>query len=207
MLIKKPEDVKAAEITSKEIYLNRRQFIASALGVGAAFAGFDLLSPPREAHALEKITNLKKGPAAFNTTEKLNALKDITSYNNFYELGTEKEQPAQNAKYLTTRPWTVEIEGEVKKPKTYAIEDIMNLAPLEERVYRLRCVEAWSMVIPWVGFPLSALINQVEPTNNAKFIQFVTLVDPKRMPGQKPSIFGNALQRSEERRVGKECRL
>jgi sulfoxide reductase catalytic subunit YedY len=120
-------------------------------------------------------------------------LKDITSYNNFYELGVDKGDPAQNAKYLTTRPWTVAIEGEVKKPKTYGIDDIMKLAPLEERIYRLRCVEAWSMVIPWIGFPLSALINQVEPTNNAKFIQFVTLYDPKRMPGQQKSIFGNAL--------------
>jgi len=192
MLIKKPEDIKAAEITPKEFYLNRRQFIASALGAGAAIAGLDLMEPP-EAHGLEKLPNVKKGPAAYHTTEKLNSLKDITSYNNFYELGTEKEQPAENAKYLITKPWSVAVEGEVKKPKTYAIEDIMKLAPLEERVYRLRCVEAWSMVIPWIGFPLSALINQVEPTNNAKYIQFVTLVDPKRMPGQKPSVFGGSI--------------
>ncbi|HWH78380.1 MAG TPA: protein-methionine-sulfoxide reductase catalytic subunit MsrP, partial [Candidatus Binatus sp.] len=164
------------------------------IGAGAALAGMDLLAAPSQAHALEKIPNLKKGPAAFNTTEKLNSLKDITSYNNFYELGVEKTDPAENAKYLTTRPWTVAVEGEVKKPKTYSIEDIMKIAPLEERVYRMRCVEAWSMVIPWVGFPLSALINLAEPTNNAKFVQFVTLVDPKRMPGQKPSLFGSALE-------------
>ena len=192
MLIKKPEDIKAAEITSKELYLNRRQFIASALGAGAAIAGLDLVSTP-ELHALEKLANVKKGPAAYQTTERLNALKDITSYNNFYELGVDKGDPEQNAKYLTTKPWSVEIEGEVKKVKTFAIEDIMKLAPLEERVYRMRCVEAWSMVIPWIGFPLSALIKQVEPTNNAKYIQFVTLVDPKRMPGQKPSLFGNPI--------------
>jgi len=194
MLIRKPADIKSSEITPKELYLNRRQFIASAVSAGAALAGIDMLSSPREARALEKLPNVRKGPAAYQTTEKLNALKDITSYNNFYELGTEKEQPAQNAKYLTTRPWTVEVEGEVKKSKTFAIEDILKLAPLEERIYRLRCVEAWSMVIPWVGFPLNALINQVEPTNNAKYIQFVTLVDPKRMPGQRPSIFGSSLQ-------------
>jgi sulfoxide reductase catalytic subunit YedY len=108
-------------------------------------------------------------------------------------LGVDKGDPAENAKYLTTRPWSVTIEGEVKKPKTLAIEDLMNLAPLEERIYRLRCVEAWSMVIPWVGFPLSALINQAEPTNNAKFVQFVTLVDPKRLPGQRPGLFGSVL--------------
>ena len=130
MLIKKPEDIKAAEITSKELYLNRRQFIASAVSAGAALAGIDLLAAPRELHALEKLPNVKKGPAAYHTTEKQNALKDITSYNNFYELGTEKEQPAENAKYLTTKPWSVEIEGEVKKAKTFAIEDIMKLAPL-----------------------------------------------------------------------------
>jgi len=191
MLIKKPDDIKAAEITPKELYLNRRQFIASALGAGAALAGIDMLSAPHSAHALEKLPNVKK--SSYTVNEKLNSFKDITNYNNFYELGVEKTDPAENAKYLTTKGWTVEVEGEVKKPKTYAFEDIMKLAPLEERVYRLRCVEAWSMVIPWVGFPLSALINQVEPTNNAKFIQFVTLLDPKRLPGQKPSIFGSVL--------------
>ena len=191
MLIKKPDDIKAAEITPKELYLNRRQFIASALGAGAALAGIDMLSAPRSAHALEKLPNVKK--SSYTVKEKINSFKDITNYNNFYELGVEKTDPAENTKYLTTKGWTVEVEGEVKKPKTYAFEDIMKLAPLEERVYRLRCVEAWSMVIPWVGFPLSALINQVEPTNNAKFIQFVTLLDPKRLPGQKPSIFGSVL--------------
>jgi len=192
MLIKKPEEIKAAEITSKELYLNRRQFIASALGAGAAFAALDLAGA-HNVHALEKLPNVKKGPAAYNTSEKLNALKDITSYNNFYELGVDKGDPELNAKYLITKPWSVAVEGEVKKAKTFAIEDIMKLAPLEERIYRMRCVEAWSMVIPWIGFPLSALISQVEPTNNAKFIQFVTLVDPKRMPGQKPSLFGNPI--------------
>ncbi|MSP40749.1 MAG: protein-methionine-sulfoxide reductase catalytic subunit MsrP [Deltaproteobacteria bacterium] len=191
MLIKKAADIKASEITAKELFLNRRQFIASAAGASLALAGGELISPS-PAQALEKLPNVKK--SSYTVNEKINSLKDITSYNNFYELGTEKEQPAENAKYLTTKGWTVEVEGEVKKAKTIAIEDIMKLAPLEERVYRLRCVEAWSMVIPWVGFPLSALINQVEPTNNAKYIQFVTLVDPKRMPGQKPSLFGNALE-------------
>jgi len=198
MLIKKPVDIKSSEITPKELYLNRRQFIASASAValtaGAALAGIDLVAAPRESLAGEKLKNLKKGPPAYDTSEKINSFKDITSYNNFYELGVDKGDPEQNAKYLTTRPWTVTVEGEVKKPKTLDIDGIMKLSPLEERIYRLRCVEAWSMVIPWVGFPLSALINQVEPTNNAKFIQFVTLHDPKRMPGQKPSIFGSAIE-------------
>jgi sulfoxide reductase catalytic subunit YedY len=196
MLIRKPQEIKSSEITPKEFYLNRRQFIASAsaltLSAGAALTGIDGLLAPREAHALEKLANVKK--SSYSTSEKVNSFKDITSYNNFYELGVDKGDPAENAKYLTTRPWSVAVEGEVKKPKTFDIEDILKLSPLEERVYRLRCVEAWSMVIPWVGFPLSAFIKQVEPTSNAKFIQFVTLVDPKRMPGQKPSIFGNALE-------------
>src|SRR5215208_4344325 len=145
MLILKPNDIKSSEITAKEVYINRRQFMksagASALGGGAALAGFDLSGSP--ALALEKLPNIKK--SSFSTSEKVNALKDITTYNNFYELGVDKGDPAQNAKYLTTKPWSVEVEGEVKKPKTYSVEDIMKLAPLEERIYRMRCVEAWSM--------------------------------------------------------------
>jgi sulfoxide reductase catalytic subunit YedY len=198
MLIKKPEDIKSSEITPRELYLNRRQFMAAAgmtaIALGTALAGCDSIGGPEDARAGEKLANIKKGPAQFNTSEKQNSYKDITSYNNFYELGVDKGDPAENAKYLTTRPWSVAIEGEVKKPKTLAIEDVLKLAPLEERVYRLRCVEAWSMVVPWVGFPLSALINHAEPTSNAKFVQFVTLFDPKRMPGQKPGIFGNVLE-------------
>jgi sulfoxide reductase catalytic subunit YedY len=189
MLIKKPADIKAGEITAKDLYLNRRQFIASAAGAG--LAGVELLSMARPAHALEKLPNVKK--SAYTVNEKSNSFKEITNYNNFYELGVEKTDPAENAKYLTTKGWTVEVEGEVKKAKTFAIDDILKLAPLEERVYRMRCVEAWSMVIPWVGLPLSALIKLAEPTNNAKYIQFVTLVDPKRMPAQKPSLFGNSI--------------
>ncbi len=195
MLIKKPNDIKSSEITPRGLYMSRRQFIraasATAISAGAMLNGLDATFNVGEAGAGEKLGNLKK--STYSTSEKLNSLKDITSYNNFYELGVDKGDPAQNAKYLTTRPWTVAVEGEVKKPKTYDIDAIMKLAPLEERIYRLRCVEAWSMVIPWIGFPLSALINQVEPTGNAKFIQFVTLYDPKRMPGQQKSLFGNAL--------------
>jgi sulfoxide reductase catalytic subunit YedY len=198
MLIQKPADIKSSEITPQEVYVNRRQFISAAgtaaLAAGVSLAGCDFLGGPEDARAGEKLPNVRKGPAAFNTSEKQNSFKDITSYNNFYELGVDKGDPAANASYLTTRPWTVAIEGEVKKPRTLAIEDIMKVAPLEERIYRLRCVEAWSMVIPWVGFPLSALINFAEPTSNAKYVQFVTLFDPKRMPGQKPGIFGNVLE-------------
>ncbi|TMA57001.1 MAG: twin-arginine translocation signal domain-containing protein, partial [Deltaproteobacteria bacterium] len=171
MLIRKPADIKSSEITPKELYLNRRQFItsaaAAAVTAGAALAGLEVLRPATQAHAGEKLVNVKK--SSYSIDEKQNSFKDITSYNNFYELGVDKGDPAENAKYLTTRPWTVAVEGEVKKPKTLDIDALMKLSPLEERVYRMRCVEAWSMVIPWVGFPLSALIKQVEPTNNAKF--------------------------------------
>ncbi len=195
MLIKRPADIKSSEITPKELYMNRREFIKSASAVavsaGATLAGLDMWGMPEQAQAGEKLPNIKKSPSS--TDEKKNSFKDITSYNNFYELGIDKGDPAKNAKYLISRPWTVAVEGEVKQPKTFDIDTIMKLSPLEERVYRLRCVEAWSMVIPWVGFPLSALIKQVEPTNNAKFIQFITLVDPKRMPGQQPSLFGNVI--------------
>jgi methionine sulfoxide reductase catalytic subunit len=196
MLIKKPADLKSSEITSKELYVNRRQFIltasAAALSAGAVVSGADSLFSTRQAVAGEKFANLRKSP--YSTTEKLNSLQDITHYNNFYELGVEKTDPAQNAKDLITRPWAVTVEGEVKKPKTYDIDQIIKLRPLEERIYRLRCVEAWSMVIPWVGFPLNALIHEVQPTGNAKYIQFVTLYDPKRLPGQQKSIFGNVLE-------------
>jgi sulfoxide reductase catalytic subunit YedY len=190
MLIRKPREIKSSEITSKTLYLNRRQFIltasATAITAGAALSGVDALFSPSPVSAGEKLSNV--GKSSYSTTEKQNSFKDITNYNNFYELGTDKEDPAANAKYLTTRPWTVAVEGEVKKPKTYDIDQLTKVAPLEERIYRLRCVEAWSMVIPWVGFPLSSLIKLAEPTGNAKFIQFVTLQDPKRLPGQKYNV-------------------
>jgi sulfoxide reductase catalytic subunit YedY len=190
MLVKKPEDIKVSEITPKELYLNRRQFMASAsataLTAGAVLSGLDIFQSPREAHAGEKLANVKK--SSYNTTEKQNSFKDITTYNNFYELGVDKGDPATNAKYLTTRPWTVSVEGEVKKAKTFDIEEIMKLSPLEERVYRMRCVEAWSMVIPWVGIPLANVIRRFRPTSNAKFVAFETLLDPDRMPGQKARV-------------------
>jgi sulfoxide reductase catalytic subunit YedY len=184
MLIKKASDIKSSEITPEDHYMNRRDFIvaasAAALSAGAALSGLDAISP---AIAAEKFPAVSK--SSFSTSEKLNSFKDITTYNNFYELGTDKEEPAQNAKYLITRPWTVSVEGEVKKAKTYDIDALTKIASLEERIYRLRCVEAWSMVIPWVGFPLSSLIKLAEPGGNAKYVQFVTLQDPKRMPGQR----------------------
>jgi methionine sulfoxide reductase catalytic subunit len=190
MLIKKPNDIKSSEITRKDLYLNRRQFIlaasATALSAGAVLSGLDASLSTQRVMAGEKLGDLRK--SSFSTSEKLNSFKDITTYNNFYELGTDKSDPAENAKYLTTRPWTVSVEGEVKKAKTYDIDALTKIAPLEERIYRLRCVEAWSMVIPWVGFPLNSLVKLAEPTGNAKYIQFVTLQDPKRLPGQRVPV-------------------
>jgi methionine sulfoxide reductase catalytic subunit len=187
MLIKEANDIKSSEITPKDLYINRREFIlaasAAALSAGAALSGLDASLSFSSAIAAEKFPNLSKSSSS--TNEKLNSFKDITTYNNFYELGTDKGDPAQNAKYLTTRPWTLSVEGEIKKAKTYDIDALTKIAPLEERIYRLRCVETWSMVIPWVGFPLSALIKLAEPTGNAKYVHFVTLQDPKRMPGQR----------------------
>ena len=189
MLIKRPDDIKSSEITDKRLYLNRRQFIRTA-SLGAAGIGSGLLVPAifgnmDEVHAAQKLEGFTTGK--FATDEPKTPLKDITSYNNFYEFGTDKGDPKRYSGSLKTRPWTVEVEGEVHKPRTFDIEELLKM-PLEERVYRLRCVEAWSMVIPWIGFELKHLIKAVEPTNNAKYIQFVTLFDPEQMPGQRREI-------------------
>ena len=189
MLIKRPDDIKSSEITDKELYLNRRQFIRTAslgaAGLGSGLLVPGLLGPMSEARGATKLTGV--GKSAFSTDEPLTPLKDITSYNNFYEFGTGKSDPQRNSKDFKTRPWTVTVEGEVHKPKTFGIEELLKM-PLEERVYRMRCVEAWSMVIPWIGFELSHLIKAVEPTAKAKYIQFVTLHDPEQMPGQRRGI-------------------
>ncbi|MFQ5684408.1 MAG: protein-methionine-sulfoxide reductase catalytic subunit MsrP [Candidatus Binatia bacterium] len=188
--MKKNSDIKNSEITDRDTYLNRRDFIVRASSIAAALTtGFAF--PASKATAAEsqvrgKLTGLRKSP--FSTKEKLNSFKDITHYNNFYELGTDKYSPAQNAKYLVTRPWTIAVEGEVKHPKIYDIDKFFKIGPLEERIYRLRCVEAWSMVVPWVGFSVNSLIKLVEPTSKAKYVEFVTLFDPKRMPGQRRAV-------------------
>ena len=186
MLIKKTSDIKSSEITDEKLYRNRRQFM---LGAATAATGTILAAckkSPSPAVAIlppQKLEGVVK--SSFTVDEPTNSLKDITTYNNFYEFGTDKSDPAANAHTLVTRPWTVVVEGEVMKPKTFDLDDLLKLAPLEERVYRFRCVEAWSMVIPWIGFPLAELIKRVEPTSKAKFVQFTTLLDPKQMPEQR----------------------
>ena len=185
MLIKKTADLRYSEVTPKSVYLNRRKFLA---GVPAAFLGAHELL---RAQAGAKLPNLLKSP--FSTTEKPNSYNDVTHYNNFYEFGTGKQQPAQNATNFKASPWTVSIEGDVAKPRKFSIDEIMKLAPLEERIYRHRCVEAWSIVVPWAGYSLSALLKQVEPGPKARFVAFESYWDLRQMPLARPELAGIAL--------------
>src|SRR5688572_9974714 len=189
MLIKKAADLRESDVTPKELFLRRREFLAAAGTTAVAVATNGLGSVLADAAELaaqnpaaQKLANLKKSP--FSTDEKLNSYKDVTTYNNFYEFGLDKGDPGKYAHTLKPRPWSVVVEGQCAKPGTYNIEDIMKWAPLEERIYRLRCVEAWSMVIPWIGYPMSEFIKRFEPTSRAKYVEFHTLVDTKQMPGQ-----------------------
>ncbi len=180
----KPADIRFSEITPRSVYLNRRKFLAGVAATGASLAaGSALLEmiSPRTAWAGTKLSGAVKSP--FSTTEPQTPYKDVTHYNNFYEFGTGKEEPAEKAQKLRTAPWTVSVQGAVNKPRTYDMDAILKLAPLEERVYRHRCVEAWSIVVPWIGFPLNVLIKQVEPTAKAKFVAFETLYDRGQMLG------------------------
>lgn len=182
MLIKRRGDVPTSEITDQGVYLRRREFIQAAglAAIGAAAGG--LLTAPRTARAGEKIhAGAMKSP--FSTAEEPTSYKDATTYNNYYEFGTDKESPATHAGKLKTRPWTLMVEGEVKKPRIWGVEDLLKKMSLQERIYRMRCVEGWSMVIPWVGFALGDLIREAEPTGKAKFVEFVTAYQPDNMPG------------------------
>jgi sulfoxide reductase catalytic subunit YedY len=193
MLIKPPSDIRSSDITSKREYLNRREFLrvaggtaaAAAVGGGALFGTEALLHAQEAAHG-RKLDIVKSSP--FSTTEKPNSWKDITTYNNYYEFGVDKSEPARNAPKLNTANWTVAIDGECNKKASLHLEDILKGQTLEDRIYRHRCVEAWSMVIPWVGFPLSDLIKKCEPTSKAKYVEFTTLYDPKQMPGTRLSV-------------------
>jgi sulfoxide reductase catalytic subunit YedY len=187
MLIKKPSDVRSSEITPESIYGRRREFLKTTAvgGAGLLLASAGLLRG-RDVRASVDLGDIKAGP--FSTDEELNSLEDITSYNNFYELGTGKKDPKANAGELKTDPWSVTIDGEVNKPGTYTLEDILAPHPQEERIYRLRCVEAWSMVIPWVGFPLGDLLSRFEPTSRAKYVGFTTILDPENLSGQRRAV-------------------
>jgi methionine sulfoxide reductase catalytic subunit len=192
MLIKRPSDVRSSEITTKSEYLNRREFLKAggALAAAAGVAGAGILGgvalDAQEAPHGAKLPNVK--PSSFSTTEKPSTWRQITTYNNYYEFGIDKESPAMLAKSLITANWKVAIDGECNKKATLNLEDILKGETLEDRIYRHRCVEAWSMVIPWVGFPLANLIKKCEPTSKAKFVEFTTLADPKQMPGLRSPV-------------------
>jgi len=189
MLIKKPADVASSEITLRRAYLSRRAFMAGGAAAGASLlAGRKLLEMAFLTQVVRAGTKLNTVKGPFGTDEKLTPFKDVTTYNNFYEFSTDKDGPAQLARDFRTRPWQVRVEGLVQKPRTFDIDDILKLASLEDRVYRHRCVEGWSMVIPWVGYPLSALLKQVDPLGKAKYVEFTTILDPKQMPGQRSRI-------------------
>jgi methionine sulfoxide reductase catalytic subunit len=187
MLIKNPDDIVSSEITSESVYLRRREFIGRSL-IGATGLAMGATSHSAEEKVLAALNYKKAGetsPAGFYTSEALTPYDDVKRYNNFYEFGTDKSDPAKHAHTLTTDPWSVSIEGEVDKPGTYHLEDLLKRVDLEERVYRLRCVEAWSMVVPWVGFSLADLLRQVQPTSNAKYVEFTTLKRRSEMRGQR----------------------
>jgi methionine sulfoxide reductase catalytic subunit len=191
MLVKKASDIRSSEITDKRLYLRRREFIQAAAVTAAGVAAGALATGSAEAAPSwprVKIPNVQKAPPGFATTEKPNSYQDITTYNNFYEFGTEKEDPSNNAGSLKTKPWTVKVDGLVNKPADYQLEDLIKPYALEDRVYRHRCVEAWSLVIPWIGFPLASLLNTIEPKSTAKFVEFTTLYNTQQMPGQRSSV-------------------
>jgi sulfoxide reductase catalytic subunit YedY len=178
-----------SDVTPERLYLSRRELM-----VGAALAVIGLDAGREASAAAPAGAPLKATPnAAYRVADAPTKIEAATTYNNFYEFGTSKEDPARLAGSLKPRPWHVQVDGLCAKPRTFDIEEILKLAPLEERIYALRCVEAWSMVIPWIGYPLAALLKQVEPRPGAKYVEFTTLKDPAQFPGQKPSVFGGSL--------------
>lgn len=188
MLIKKPSDIASSEITPKGFYLNRRRFLLGAGAVAGASAlgvKFSRLLSPAEAASANAKLSFKPGP--FGTTEKQTPYNDVTNYNNYYEFSTDKYEPAKLAASFNPTPWTVKVDGLVNKPTTFDIDTLLKMQ-LEERIYRMRCVEGWSMVIPWVGFPLKSLLDQVQPNAKAKYVEFTSLHDPKRFPGQRRNV-------------------
>ena len=190
MLIKKAEDIRSSEITPRSLYLNRRQFLGGAAIAGiAAASGIglrEIIAPSTVALAGTKIEGLKKSP--LSTSETITPFKDVASYNNYYEFSTEKDEPAALAKNFRTRPWKVKIDGMVDKKQELDLDTILKMAPPEERIYRHRCVEGWSIVVPWIGFSLSELIKRVNPTSKAKYVEFTTIYDPSQMPGQRRQV-------------------
>ncbi len=175
MLIQKPADLRPSDITPPELYARRREFLKTTAVLGATA----LLPPTLRGHLAQAATDDDLKPTSY---------KDVTSYNNFYEFGSGKTDPAENAGSLKTKPWTVTVEGHCEKPGQYALEDFLAPHTPEERIYRLRCVEAWSMVIPWLGIPLAKILPRFQPTASARYVEFTTLLDPAQMPGQRTRL-------------------
>jgi sulfoxide reductase catalytic subunit YedY len=191
MLITRPPDIPTSQITDESAYATRREFLKAA---GFGMAALAAVAPP---------PTLGLGRALAGEDDKLTPWDDITGYNNYYEFGTDKEDPSRNATRFRSRPWKVEIAGEVSRPAAYDLDDLLKGLTSEERVYRHRCVEAWSMVVPWTGIPLGRLIDRLEPTSKAKYVEFTTLLDPQQMPGQQRRIlewpYTEALRMDEAR--------
>ena len=183
MLIRQRSEIAPSEITARGVWHERRALLKAAAATGlVGVTGGSVAQNP----AAPKLAGK---PSPLSTMERTTSYDLLTGYCNFYEFGTEKEDPAQHApKLLRTRPWQVVVDGEVRRPRTFDIDELLKLAPMEERIYRLRCVEAWSAVVPWVGYPLAELIRRVDPTGNAKYVEFVTLADPKQMPGLRSRV-------------------
>jgi sulfoxide reductase catalytic subunit YedY len=184
MLIKRGGDIKSGEITDRALYLDRRALMTGAAALALAPGAARAAAPPAAGPPLAATRN-----KSYDIPDAATKFQDATTYNNFYEFGVNKDDPARLAHTLRPRPWKVQVDGLVHKPGTLDIEDILKMAPLEERVYRMRCVEGWSMVIPWIGFPLSVVLKRVEPTGAAKYVEFNTLVDPEQFPAQRKGIF------------------
>jgi len=186
LLIRQPPDILPSEITSERNYLNRRRFlrdVAIAAGTLLAAPAFSAVLPDGKQSELSDVAR-----SQYSTDEEPNGFEDISTYNNYYEFGTGKEDPSRNSGDFVPRPWTISVSGHAEKTGTFNLEDFVKPYQLEERIYRMRCVEAWSMVIPWVGIPLAKVIRQFQPTSRAKFVAFETLHDPGRMPGQKSRV-------------------
>jgi sulfoxide reductase catalytic subunit YedY len=192
MLIKKPDDIKSSEITDKKTYMSRRLFMrgaalaATTTATGLLYRNFT--SQKSGTQSGEKIENVQSAEAAPPVDEKLTPFEDITNYNNYYEFSTNKQAVAYKSRNLVTRPWTVEVGGLAHRPRVFDLDDLLKISPPEERIYRLRCVETWSMVIPWVGMPLARLLDQVQPTSEARYVAFTTLADPEQMPNVTTGI-------------------
>jgi sulfoxide reductase catalytic subunit YedY len=183
MLIRRAQGIQSSEITDEKLYRGRREFIRKASAATVVLAAGGLFTGLSLAASQNPWPTGKRGP--YDTDEQPNSFKDITTYNNFYEFGTDKSDPAEYAANFKTSPWKVAIEGEIKRPAVYNLEDLIKSTKMEDRIYRHRCVEGWSMVIPWFGFPMAELIKRMEPTSRAKYVEFTTLLDPEQMPGQK----------------------